>query len=148
MALRVVNGAVVEDGTPLKARFLVHSKRVAINKWEDVIHINLRTPGSRDSYSREATEQDKLDYPIAWEKFEAGESQDTGTPLTMLSECKTTFELELKARGLETIELLAECEEPPAEHLEPMWNQAKLFVEVQERFNGGERTEAIRETVG
>jgi hypothetical protein len=131
--LRLVNGQIREDHAPLHAEFYEHAKRVAIDKWIPVINVRLKSPKYRDSHSRIATDEDKLEYPDAWKKFQAGDEQQTnGTPLGQLPANKTAFSMELKARGIDTVELLAALPEAPADYMEPMWKQAKKFVQLSE----------------
>lgn len=137
--LRIVQGRVVEDGPPLQAEFYEHAKKVGIGQWKPTVYFSLKAPGVRDWRSREATEQDKLDHPEAWERFQRGVVQaNEGTALRQLPAHKTAFELELKARGIDTVELLAEQQEAPAEHLADMWRQARMFVQLLEAENAGE----------
>lgn len=131
-ALRLVNGEVVEDKPKLRAKFYEHAVRKSIDKWDTAIYVLLKAPGNRDDFSRPATEQDKLDYPEAWSAFQAGvEQSDEGTPLGQLPACKKAFELELKHLNVDTVEKLAELDEPPADYLEKMWKQARMFVELE-----------------
>jgi hypothetical protein len=137
--LRIVQGRVVEDGPPLRAEFYEHAKKVGIGKWEPTVYFSLKAPGVRDWRSREATEQDKLDHPEAWKRFQQGVKQsDEGTGLTQLPAHKTAFEFELRAMGVDTVEGLALLDEPPAEHLIGMWKQARMFVQLSESDDGQE----------
>lgn len=139
MGLRIENGEVVETSAPLKAEFYEHAKRVAIDKWNPTIYVKVKAPTVRDYHSREATEQDKLDYPEAWKRFQAGLTRDdSGTPLAQLPANKTAFEMELKARKIDTVELLAALDEPPADYMTKMWQQAKMFVQLSEMDDGQE----------
>lgn len=119
------------DSPKANAEFYEHPKRIAIDKWEPTAYIKLRAPNSRDSFSRQATEDDKLAYPEEWEQYQSGTSNDDGsTPLGQLPASKTAFELELRVAGIDTVELLAALEEPPEEYMSTMWKQAKMFVEL------------------
>lgn len=75
--------------------------------FDEVDLVKIITPGSRDSFVGDATEQYQQRFPQQWARFKAGQSQDiTGTPLNMLPWLSIGQIAEFNAVGCRTVEQL------------------------------------------
>jgi hypothetical protein len=148
MSLRVVNGQVVQEGLlPVRVSFYEHAKQTGVGQYTPTPYVLFKNPGSRDVFSREATDKDKAEHADAWDLFLAGvepqKAQDT--PLNFLPDSKSAFILEFAAMGIRTVEQLAGIgsieelsilyPEDDASHLEGMLNQALKFTQMREMLS-------------
>lgn len=131
MTLRLVNGQIIEMGGPKPhVSFYEFAVKVGVGQYKPVDFVKIVTPGQRDYMSRPATDRDKQNYPDEWAAYQAGqqETESSDTRLDALPAYKTYFGLELKARGIETIQQLAAQESCPIDGCERLWDQAKRWI--------------------
>ncbi len=131
----MLDGKIVDDeATPAVVTFYEHARRVGFNEWINVDYIKIKAPGVRDFMSRAATDEDKAEYSEEYEAYQRGQfrEEEGNTPLTLLPSHKTAFAMELKAMGIESIEVLGARDMPEKEYLVPMWKQAKKFIKMLE----------------
>ena len=70
--------------------------------------VKILTPGSRDTFTGDATEQYQARFPQQWARYKAGQSQDlAGTPLNMLPWLSIGQIAEFHAVNVKTVEHLA-----------------------------------------
>ncbi len=70
--------------------------------------VKILTPGSKDTYTGDATPDYQQRFPTQWARYKAGQSQDmAGTPLSLLPWLGMGQVAELNAVGCHTVEHLA-----------------------------------------
>jgi hypothetical protein len=75
--------------------------------FDEVDLVKIITPGSRDSFVGDATEEYQMRFPQQWNRFKAGKEQTaSGTPLSMLPWMNIGQAEEFKAVGCHTVEQL------------------------------------------
>lgn len=84
----------------------------------DVPHITIITPGSRDTFVGEATENYQRRFPRQWAAFLSKSSQDVeGTPLTEVTWLTLSQVAEMKASNIFTVEQLANLTDANAQKI-------------------------------
>jgi hypothetical protein len=107
--------AIFAKDTDLLIRFFTHpelsqykSVRDGMPVHDDVIMIEVITPGERDSTRVAATELHKRRFPRQWEAFKSGqEMSQSGTPIDLLFPAEPSTVLRLKSQNVHTIQQLA-----------------------------------------
>lgn len=75
--------------------------------FDDVTHITIITPGSRDTFIGKATDEYKRRFPRQWAQFEAKERvEESGTPLSAVSWLTRSQIAEFNAVEIRTVEQL------------------------------------------
>jgi len=75
--------------------------------FDEIDLIKIITPGSRDSFVGDATEQYQQRFKAQWERYKAGQAQAvSGTPLNMLPWLSVSQIAEFNAVGCQTVEQL------------------------------------------
>lgn len=75
--------------------------------FEDVPHITIITPGSRDTFVGKATEEYKRRFPKQWAQFEAKENiEESGTPLSAVTWLTRSQIAEFNAVQIRSVEQL------------------------------------------
>lgn len=75
--------------------------------FDEIDLVKIITPGSRDSFVGDATEEYQLRFPQHWARYKAGKDQNSsGTPLNMLPWMSMGQIAELNAVGCQTVEQL------------------------------------------
>lgn len=146
MSLKIVNGKIVEEtGARSFVEFYEHAKKVGVGKFDTVIYITIKPVGCKDFMSRPATDADKAEYPVEWQNFQQGISTTEGvTGLGQLPAFKTAFGLELEAKGISSVEELAARSEPEEDYLKKLWQQARVYIQLQDAENeSGKEVQAV-----
>jgi len=75
--------------------------------FDEIDLVKIITPGSRDSFIGDATEQYQHRFKAQWERYKAGQAQAvSGTPLNMLPWLSVSQIAEFSAVGCQTVEQL------------------------------------------
>lgn len=99
------------------ARFYVHPQpqgddtiKAGGPRFKDVVYVEIFIKGSKNtSFSRPIKEQDKTDYPKAWQAFKENSFEMTdGTPISVLPGIGPSQKIELQSQGILSVEELAE----------------------------------------
>ncbi len=99
------------------ARFYVHPQPQGEDtiksggpRFKDVVYAEIFVKGSKNtSSSRPIKEQDKTDYPKAWQAFKENSFEMTdGTPISVLPGIGPSQKIELQSQGILSVEELAE----------------------------------------
>lgn len=103
--------------------------------FKTVVYCNKITPGDKlFNHDQPATEQDKRDHPLAWERYEKKQTQQiSGTPLEAWPILTTIQVHELKALNIFTVEQLADLPDQFAQRImgyNMLRSKAKAFIDA------------------
>ncbi len=75
--------------------------------FDEIALVKIITPGSRDNFVGDATEEYQHRFPVQWARYKAGKTQqDSGTPLSQLPWMTISQVAEFEAVGCKTVEQL------------------------------------------
>jgi len=96
------------------ARFYTHPQPQNGGGHKDKTYVEIYIKGNKNTtFSKEATEEDKANYPKAWAAYENNNSElCDGNPINMLPGIGPSQAINLKALGIFSIEDLANLGEP------------------------------------
>lgn len=91
-------------------RFYLHPQLQEDDTYKDVVYVEIFIKGNKNtSFSRPAKEEDKVNWPKAWEAFNNNSPEMAdGNPITVLPGMGPSQALNLQALGIFSIEDLAE----------------------------------------
>lgn len=102
--------------------------------FEDVPHITIITPGSRDTFVGKATDEYKRRFPRQWAQFEAKENiEESGTPLSAVPWLTRSQIAEFNAVQIRSVEQLANLSDSLGQKfmgIQQIKARAKMFLEA------------------
>lgn len=102
--------------------------------FEDVPHITIITPGSRDKFVGKATEEYKRRFPKQWAQFLAKENvEENGTPLSAVTWLTRSQIAEFNAVQIRTVEQLANLSDTLSQKfmgIHQIRSRAKTFLDA------------------
>lgn len=106
--------------------------RIGTPQFIEVPHITIKYRGQRDYITRRLREEDKKNYPEAWARYQAEkmEAASLGAPLDKLPAFTAAIAAELRLRGIQDIETLAEAE--VEDHHKKIQKQAIAYLAMME----------------
>jgi len=136
-----------EDST---ARFYHHPSRGADGVYKDIIYVEIRVKGDRNtSFSRPKTEDDEVDYPRQWKSFKSNQPEELdGTPVGALPRVSESDRLNLAEMGVYTVEDLAALPDSSIQNIKlgtAVRARARAYLAALESEEGEESPPEVNE---
>lgn len=102
--------------------------------FDEIDLVMIMTPGSRDNFVGDATEQYQRRFPTQWDRYKKNQTQDDGgTPLNLMPWVTSAQVEEFKYFNIRTVEHLAGCPDSVAQKfmgIQQFKQKAQAFLEA------------------
>jgi len=124
-------------------RFYHHAQRQNNGTFKDVIHVEIRIKGDRNTtFSRPKVDQDEDDFPSSWRAFKKSQPEEIdGTPVSALPRVTEADRLNLNEMGVYTIEDLAKLPDSSLQNIKlgtAVRARARAYMAAMESEEGEE----------